>query len=120
MIDLHPASARNTAAAKCVLSKRAGRVSEHPGGGCPWQADAADPPGAGPQGPEDRPPDDPGLLGDAGTPQRGQTSSLTVTRDMQGEAPLVGRTVNVGPGVLAEAVPFIGRQLELQAVWHRR
>ncbi|WP_247879907.1 hypothetical protein [Azospirillum sp. TSA6c] len=46
--------------------------------------------------------------------RKGQASSFNITRDIPGEARLVERAFNLGPGVLAEAVQFISQQLKLQ------
>ena len=46
--------------------------------------------------------------------RKGQASSFNITRDIPGEARLVERAFNLGPGVLAEAVQFISQRLELQ------
>ena len=47
--------------------------------------------------------------------RQGQAAAFNLTRDMQGEARLVERAFNVGPGALAEAVQLVNRQLELKA-----
>lgn len=46
--------------------------------------------------------------------RKGQASSFNITRGIPSEARLVERAFNLGRGVLAEAVQFIGQQLELQ------
>ena len=46
--------------------------------------------------------------------RKGQAPSFNITRDMRGEARLVERAFNVGPGALAEAVQFITQQFERQ------
>jgi len=46
--------------------------------------------------------------------RKGQTSSFRITRDMRGDARLVERAFNVGPGALAEAVQVITQQFERQ------
>jgi hypothetical protein len=47
--------------------------------------------------------------------RKGQASSLNITRDMRGEARLVERAFNVGPGMLAEVVQVVSQQFEPQA-----
>ncbi|CAO3356500.1 Transposase [Azospirillum melinis] len=52
--------------------------------------------------------------------RKGQASGVDITRDMRGEARLVERAFDAGPGALADAIQFISQQLERQDAQCRR
>ena len=47
--------------------------------------------------------------------RKGQASAFNITRDIRGEARIVERAFGLGASVVAEAVQFVGRELELEA-----
>ena len=47
--------------------------------------------------------------------RKGQALAFNITRDIRGEARIVERAFGLGASVVAEAVQFVSRELELEA-----
>ena len=48
--------------------------------------------------------------------RKGQARIFNITRDIHGEARIVERAFSLGASALAQAVEFVGEQLQLEAV----
>jgi IS6 family transposase len=48
--------------------------------------------------------------------RKGQAAAFNITRDIRGEARIVERAFGLGVSALAEAVQFVGKRLELEAI----
>ena len=46
--------------------------------------------------------------------RKGQASAFNITRDIRGEARIIGRAFGLGASVLAETVQFLGEQIQLE------